>query len=208
MGLAGFASSKNMGTTGFSEHFVGANGLGERDFEEWVLCPGMLFGASGEWWGDRRRRRTPHEGLDLCYYADGQGGLHGLDEGARIPVLYDGVVVCAIDDFLGKSLIVNHDLADIGTARFCTIYAHTEPESGICTGRMVVQGEAIARVAGVGKSKSRACPHVHISAGMVSSDTPWGELDWQNMGDPGVMTLMDPLQFVDRYRLVEDLRYG
>jgi hypothetical protein len=197
-----------MGATGFSGHFAKANGLGERDFVEWVLCPGMLFGASGEWWGDRRRRRTPHEGLDLCYYTDGRGGLHSLDKGARIPALYDGMVVCIIDDFLGRSLIVNHDPADTVATRFCTIYAHTEPESDICIGRMVVQGEVIASVAGVGKPRSKARPHVHISAGLVPRDTPWGELDWKNMGDPGVMTLLDPLQFVDRYRLVEDLRYG
>jgi hypothetical protein len=40
---------------------------------------------------------------------------------------------------------------------------------------------------------------------MVPRDTPWGELDWKYMGDPGVMTLVDPLPLIDRYCLVEEL---
>jgi hypothetical protein len=66
------------------------------------------------------------------------------------------------------------------------------------------QGEVVATVAGVGRSRSKACPHVHISAGMVCRGALWSELDWKNIGDPGVMTLIDPLQLIDRYYLVEE----
>jgi hypothetical protein len=37
----------------------------ESGFERWIFGPGMMFGDRIEWWGDRNRRRTEHEGLDI-----------------------------------------------------------------------------------------------------------------------------------------------
>ena len=192
----------NMKATGFCEHFIEENELGRCDFRDWVLLPGMLFQASEEWWGERRSRRTPHEGLDLCYYRDRHNRLHTLDENTRIPAMYDGVVVGIIDDLLGKSLVVHHGFADTDTTRFCTIYGHTVPGDDICIGRSVRQGEAIATVASALKSTSTARPHVHISAGMLHAAISWCDLDWQLIGSPDTMTLVDPLQLIGKYCLV------
>jgi murein DD-endopeptidase MepM/ murein hydrolase activator NlpD len=189
----------------FPKLFARANGLDERGFKEWILYPGMLFGASQEWWGPRRNRPRPHEGLDLCFYRDGRDRVYCLDENTRIPVLCDGMVVGIIDDFLGKSLIVKHGLAGSGDARFCTIYGHTVPERDIRIGRSIRQGEVIATVASAARSRSGARPHLHISAGMVPKTTLWDELNWATIVDPDMMALMDPLQLIDRYCLAQNV---
>jgi hypothetical protein len=188
----------------FTEHFRSANGLGERDLREWVLYPGMLFGATQEWWGDRRIRRAPHEGLDLCTYRDGREVLRALNEHSKIPVLYSGVVTGIIDDFLGKSLIVKHSVPDTGIVEFCTIYGHTAPGSNIYIGRAVEQGAVIARLADASLSTSKAVPHLHLSIALSRKAISYGQLDWGAIGDPDTMTLIDPLQLMDRYCLLPE----
>ena len=187
--------------TRFTEHFITANGLDGCGFQEWVLYPGMLFKASEVWWGHRGRRPAPHEGLDLCAYRDWRGRVHGL-ENHKIPVLYDGRVVGIVGDFLGQSVIVKHDIAAKLGGEFCTIYGHTIPESDVCVGGTVQQGETIASIADVNRSKSAAIPHLHISVGLASKAISYGELTWETIGDPDTMTLIDPLRFIDRYCLV------
>jgi murein DD-endopeptidase MepM/ murein hydrolase activator NlpD len=113
-------------------------------------------------------------------------------------VLYDGVLVGILGDFLGESLIVKHAASDAGTTEFCTIYGHTVPRSDLCIGRVVKQGETIATVADVGRSRSGVSPHLHISMGLASGTISYGELDWGAIADPGIMTLVDPLPFIDR----------
>ena len=63
--------------------------------------------------------------------------MRRLDEKTNIPVIYDGVVVGIVNDFLGKSVIIEHDLADSDTNRFCTIYGHLNPHKGLHVGRVV-----------------------------------------------------------------------
>ena len=190
--------------TRFAEHFVKENGLGECDFKEWVLSSGMLFRASRIWWGDRGKRDSAHEGLDLGFYRDCRDKMYGLDDNTKIPVMYDGLVVCIVNDFLGESLIVKHSIPDNDIREFCTIYGHTDPESGMRTGSIVEQGEVIGSVASVNRSKSHSSPHVHISIGLPSRAISYDKLDWKAIGDPDTMTLIDPLQVIDRYCLVSD----
>ena len=77
-----------------------ANGLGKNDFEEWVLCPGMLFKSSDSWWGILGKRKKLHEGLDLGFYRNQKKEIIGFDDSTRIPTIYEGVVVGVFNDFL------------------------------------------------------------------------------------------------------------
>jgi murein DD-endopeptidase MepM/ murein hydrolase activator NlpD len=185
--------------TGFSRRLIEENGLVEHGFVEWLLYPGMLFRATEAWWGEGGRRETAHEGLDLCYYRDQEGTVFSLGKGASIPVMYDGAVAAILDDFLGSSLIVRHHIRDDKGSELCSIYGHTTPRDDIRVGRAVEEGEIIGTVAGADRSKSDTVPHLHISIGWTTGTTPYEKLDWNVIGDPDVITLIDPLQVIGRY---------
>ena len=129
--------------TSFTRRFVEKNELDTRGFKEWLLYPGMLFQATARWWGKQSRRENAHEGLDLCYYKDQRNTVFSIGRGARIPVMYDGVIAGVIDDFLGRSLIVRHHIPDGKGGEFCSIYGHTIPRGGIYVGKTIKEGETV-----------------------------------------------------------------
>jgi murein DD-endopeptidase MepM/ murein hydrolase activator NlpD len=185
----------------FTEHVIQANSWDEDKFGEWLLDPGMLFGASQTWWGKRGNRARAHEGLDLCAYRYGQDIVCGL-AGVKIPALYDGVVAGMIKDFLGQSLIVRHNLVEHRDHEgcLCTIYGHTAPQETISVGKMVREGEIIASVSDAG-SRRGIIPHLHLSIGLITRAISYRTLDWTAIGDPDTMTLIDPLAAIGRYDL-------
>jgi len=192
--------------SGFTDCFIRENGLDAfDDFREWLLCPEMLFDASEKWWGNRGSRDTSHSGLDLCCYKTSKGKIIHLNDDTKIPAMYAGVLVGMTDDFLGKSLILKHSIPGTEAEDYFTIYGHTHPEQGIHIGRAYKEGETIARVAGMGSSRSKASPHLHLSIGFLSKLIPYDRLDWGNMSDPDTMTLIDPLQVIDKYCIVSTL---
>jgi hypothetical protein len=191
----------HLNKTNFTDFFISENGLDEGGFKEWVLYPGMLFKASGKWWGDRGRRSTLHEGLDFCLYRDGQDRIHQIDAGMKVPVLYDGAVVGIVNDFIGRSIIIKHYIQEVNDREFITVYGHTVPNDDICIGRTVGTGEVIAAVAGLSESVQGMSPHLHISIGIPVSETiSYDDLDWDNIEEK--MTLIDPLKVIDRYSVV------
>lgn len=193
----------HLSKSGFTGYFIKKNGLLEDDFKEWVLFPEMLFMASGKWWGDRGKRRSLHEGLDLCFYRDLQDRICHIDAGMKIPVLYEGVVAGVFNDFIGESIIVKHYTHDNSNSEFYTIYGHTIPEGNMCTGRTVGAGKFIARVAGLTESKAGILRHLHISIGFpVSGEIAYDPLDWKDIGDQNKMTLINPIQVINRYSLM------
>jgi murein DD-endopeptidase MepM/ murein hydrolase activator NlpD len=177
----------------FTEHLVRENHLSGGDLAEWVFWPGMLYGAQDMWWGDRGPRAAPHEGLDLCLYSDRLGGIHRLHEGTRIPALVGGVVVRMLDDFLGRTVVVERPLP--GGARFYAIYGHTVPRAGLDLGQAVRAGEVVATLADASRSRTNALPHLHISLGWTRGAIPVDRLDWGTI--PVVLALLDPLPAID-----------
>jgi hypothetical protein len=197
--LTGTPSLRN---TRFTEFLLRKNAFGEGGFKEWVFFPGMLFNSTDKWWGDQRKRDKPHEGLDLCLYKNRENTILRLDEKAKIPVIYDGIVVRTIDDFLGKSVIIEHLFSGCDNNRLCTIYGHTIPESNLHVGNIVKQGDVIATLADSNRSKTNIFPHLHISLGWISKEISYDGLDWKNIGDPNTLTLLDPLQIIDWHYLI------
>jgi murein DD-endopeptidase MepM/ murein hydrolase activator NlpD len=181
------------------------NSVAEEDgFKEWIFCPGMLFNALGKWWGGRGKRARPHEGLDLCLYRNRQDRILRLEQGMTVPAMYDGVVVKIIDDFLGKSVIIDHSLPGL---RVCSIYGHTIPHRGIGAGSRVNEGDVIAVIAGTGRSKTGLFPHLHITVGLISGETSYDRIDWETIGRPDILTLLDPLGVIGGNYTIRDEDY-
>jgi hypothetical protein len=153
----------------------------------------MSFHALAKWWGDWGMRDQSHVGVDLCIYQDRQGNVRRLDENTRIPAMYDGVVVRTYDDFLGRSVMMEHRLPKGGA--FYTMYGHTVPRDAFRVGQAVREGEIVGQVAGVAQSETSVLPHLHVSLGWAPCAIAPDRLDWETIAE--TLTLLDPLQAMD-----------
>jgi murein DD-endopeptidase MepM/ murein hydrolase activator NlpD len=178
----------------FTEHLIQVNLLNKEVFKEWVFYPGMLFNSQKKWWGDHGKRERLHEGLDVCMYRNAKGEILRLDRRMKIPAMYDGVVVRIFDDFLGQSVIIEHSLPD--SRKLCTIFAHTVPHQGVRAGIKVREGDIIAAIADTPGSRGGILPHLHISIGLASEKISYEGLDWGNICESNMLTLLDPLQVI------------
>lgn len=190
----------------FIEFLVRHNSLTRFGFDAWIFYPGMLFNDLCAWWGDRGVRLRAHEGIDFCFYRDTGGQDHSLREKTHIPMMYEGEIIRIEDDFLGKSIFVNHNIYDDRENRLHTIYGHTNPYSGVTIGKVLGEGELIATIADTGKKTTKIPPHVHISVAWLPKSFPYERLGWKTMSDRSVVTLCDPLEFIECKYNVE--QYG
>ena len=78
--------------TNFTDMLITTNAMDPDNFQSWMFYGEMLFNAPRKWWGDYSPRDFPHEGIDLCLYADGTGEICRLNANTCIPVMHDGVV--------------------------------------------------------------------------------------------------------------------
>jgi len=194
-----FRRVSSLSKTRFTEYLIQENALDECGFKEWIFHPGMFFNAPDKWWGDQGKRDKPHEGLDLCLYRDRRGRVHRLDKKTKIPVIYDGIVVGIVNDFLGKSVIIEHGLTDSGDNKFCTIYGHINPRKGLYVGRIVKEGDIIATIADPVNSKAKILSHLHISLGWASKFISYDKFDWETIGALNTLIFTDPLYVIGRH---------
>jgi hypothetical protein len=187
----------------FTEFMLSENGLDRQGFLAWAFLPGMLFKAADKWWGDRGKRTHPHEGLDFCLFNDRWGRLFRLGEGARIPAMYGGTVVAIIDDLLGTSIVLEHRLPERG-GLLLTIYGHTVVGEVLRLKSAVRAGEIIGTLADSRKSKVHIHPHLHVSLARPSEGATCDGLTWRDLSDPGLFTMIDPLDVIDGPYLVLD----
>jgi hypothetical protein len=180
----------------FTKNIVYYNSPALKFFKKWIFYPGMLFDSLDKWWGHGLREK-PHEGLDLCYYKDKNDRICQLDEKTKIPVIFDGMIAGIIDDFLGKSIIIEHKTAE-QTFSFCTIFGHVIPENSIVPGCNVKKGEVIATLADAGKSKSKILPHLHITMGHLSEGVSHSVLSWNNISNPEIFIMQDPILMIGK----------
>ena len=200
----GYTKTPSIRNTRFTELLIQKNALDRGGFKEWVFCPGMLFNSTDKWWGDQGRRDKPHEGLDVCLYKDQKDTILRLGEKTKVPVIFDGTVVGIIDDFLGKSVIIEHLFSDVENKRLCTIYGHTIPKDHLNVGNIVKKGDVIATLNDTKRSKTNIFPHLHISLGWASKAISYDRLDWETIGATNTVTLLDPLQIIDWHYLISD----
>ena len=166
------------------------NNLNNLDLKEWIFCPGMLFRSGQKWWGDRGYRESAHEGLDLLTYRNNKGDVLRLDEKTELPAIYDGTVIKIIDDFIGKSIFVEHG------GGFFTAFSHITPLKGIEEGTKMNEGDIIATITEISDPESRIAPHLHITAGWLSDELDYETLDWDMIGDSRMISLVNPLDII------------
>ena len=191
------AKSMSLKKSRFTEMLIEENALDQSGFERWVFCQGMLFNSPDKWWGDHGQRDYPHEGIDLCLYSDRSQEIRRIDEKTRIPVMHDGVVKAMFKDFLGKTVIIEHENSDSGTERFISMYAHTKPRSDIDVGVIVKEGNIIATLGDTSNSKSNIIPHLHFSLGLPSKAFSYDGFVWNTIRNPERIQLLDPLAVID-----------
>jgi predicted nicotinamide N-methyase len=135
--------------------------------------PGMEYGAQLAWWGARKPRPRPHEGIDLIFVSH---------ERAPVPTIEgDGCVVALMDDFLGRTAIVERRSADHDGIRQYWVYAHMELAPAVQVGACLRKGQILGRAA----VSTKVCPsHVHVSL-LEAAVTPasWDDIGWRNIHD-------------------------
>jgi Peptidase family M23 len=162
-------------------------------FARWIFLPGMLFNSPEQWWGDKKPRAAPHEGLDLCHFENAAGEIVPLDDRIRIPAAFAGQIVKISGDFLGKSIFISHDIFAEGDRLLYTIYGHTEPGPAVRAGQSVAAGEIIGVIADRAGRKTALPPHLHITVAWMPASLPPDLLTWRHIGrDPSII-LLDPL---------------
>jgi hypothetical protein len=186
-------ASPHFAETGFCRRLVEGNGLVERGFEDWLFRPGMLFGAMTKWWGTPGKRETPHEGLDLCLFLTQGGTVAQLDETIQIPAIWTGTVTAIIDDFLAKTIVMEHEQLSSKTMKRLSLSAHLQPLAGVIPGQHVEAGEMIGTIASTRRRRSRIAPHLHLSVGLISSDVDSCSLTWTKIARRQEIQLLDPL---------------
>jgi hypothetical protein len=188
----------------FCENLVRLNNLAAQGFAAWVFYPGMLFKAQDTWWGDRGRRSSPHEGMDFCLYRDASGAIHCLDKKIRIPVVFKGHIKHIIDDYLGRTLFVAHDIHDSVGNQCYTIYGHIAPVAGIAPGDTIREDEIVAAIADTEARTLFILPHVHISVAWIPENFPADHLAWERMSPRHHIILVNPLDVLRcSYSIVE-----
>lgn len=172
-------------------------------FREWVFCPGMLFQATGKWWGKKGKRERPHEGLDLLLFSDHQGTIRHIDETFPVPMLADGRIVGMMDDFLGQSIIVEHPSLEDKNETFLTMYGHTRRIDHLQLGASMKKGDILATVAGRGQRGFTMSPHLHITMARTLFPVSYDRLNWDVIGTTPLLELLDPLDFIQApFRIV------
>ncbi len=180
------SGSVNLTKSHFTEHFVRLNTL---SFGKWVFEPGMLFLSNNKWWGDRGFRTHRHNGLDLQRYAADDGTVRALNEGTKVPIIFDGTVVRSIKDFLGYTFFAAHEIYDRGSQLF-TIYGHLQPAEYFCEGKFIREGTVFATMAGTRSSVVPA--HIHLSVAFIPKTIRRESLTWKTIDEDESIRFVDP----------------
>jgi len=142
----------------------------------------------------------------MCLYRDRNGDDHTLDEKIKIPLIYDGEVVNIINDYIGKSIFLIHDICDGKGNQLYSIYGHTELCNGLDKGKTFHAGDVIAMIKDTREKKVDIMPHLHLSLAWVPKSLPYNKLNWKTISDLGIVTFLNPLEFiVCKYTVLKDV---
>lgn len=137
--------------------------------------PGMEFGAPNAWWGKRRPRPQPHEGVDIvgftCAHAE---ETHSICDMPLRPV-EPGECVAVLEDFLGFTAIVRRP----PPSDLLWCYAHLALDENVRPGTFLDSTDVLGCVA----VSDKACPaHLHLSLlHQDSSGLDWEHIQWRTI---------------------------
>jgi hypothetical protein len=179
--------------SGFMRDLVANNRPALDGFSRWIFQPGMLFHAPDTWWGDKKPRPAPHEGIDLYSFADEHGTIRTVNEHTQIPAAFAGQIIRIFDDFLGKSIFCRHEIFSASGRQLYSAYGHTAPRVRLEIGAAVAAGQIMARLSPGSGKPATVPPHVHLTLAWVPVPVHPGQLSWSNLGRDETITLIDPL---------------
>lgn len=190
-------SEENIPISGFTSRLVEINHLNALGFDRFVFFPGMLFNSKEKWWGKGGLRAASHEGLDLCFFAGAGGTKFRLDETIHVPMVYDGVIVHMMDDFLGKTVVTRHDFGDAGHAQVLSLYGHMHPDPHLKIGDRICQGDVFACISDTQGRSTLLPPHLHITLAKSRMLPQTGQLTWEMLNQADRSLFIDPLIILD-----------
>jgi hypothetical protein len=152
----------------------------------------MLFSTRDKWWGDFKFRLTAHEGIDITYFRTVRGRWNCFDPGTKIPAMDNGRVLNICDDFLGKSLVVEHKPTGYRDGKILFVYAHIIPAPGIKTGCSIRKDSLIAHVCDTRKNPQLP-PHLHFSCFEANPQVEGKDLNWTLFSDPSKVKPLHPV---------------
>lgn len=162
---------------------------------EWIILEGMSFRSMFKWWGDRGLRKYPHEGVDLCMFRDKNGNIHNIDEIFKAAVIYKGRIYRIIDDFMGKTLFVGHEIFDNSMQLF-SVYGHVKPMDGIIEGLELRDNDIIGTVSNAKDTNIK--PHIHLTMVWLPRDIPIDQLNWKTLNNKEISVLIDPFEIIKK----------
>ncbi len=176
----------------FFDYLLASNRAELAGFKSWLFQPGMLFNSLETWWGEKKPRAAPHEGLDLCCFADAAGQIKQLDENIKIPATFAGKIVKLDRDFLGESIYLSHEIFSADGRQLYTAYGHTRPLAALQVGQEVAAGEIIAHISAGSGKKTKITPHLHLTFAWIPVPIALDRLNWPNLSTDRSITLLDP----------------
>ncbi len=167
------------------------NALGKQ--VDWLFYPGMLQESRAKWWDDFAWRPKAHEGVDICFYRQGQEKITPLAKDTRVPAMDKGLILNRCEDFLGESLVITHGKIDDDFPRVVLVYSHLEIDKTLVPGNWVEKGEIIARLFDTGKKQSKLLSHLHLSCIELMDKIPLEDLNWKLFPDRKKINLINPV---------------
>ena len=151
----------------------------------------MGYQDTSLWWGEGKKRFTPHEGVDFVRFRDRSGKVRNLVGALVVPTIFPGELARIHRDFLAWSLYIRHPQFVMPGRVLYTVYGHLQPGKKVCVGRRVVAGEVVGSLEKF-RQKSRVPLHLHFTVAWVSENVFPEQLNWQLLSDCHLVTLVDP----------------
>lgn len=170
------------------------NGLGgDASPVKWYFYPGMLFGSQYKWWGDFKYRLTRHEGIDITFFKVKNNAVLHFQPDTLIPLALPGRVINICNDFLGKSLVIEHEDLSSKERRVVSVYAHTDPWDHIKIGDTLDRYETLGQLADTSVQLPEMATHLHLSFIECPETIPVDGLDWDLFTDERKVNLINPV---------------
>jgi len=167
-------------------------GLGNNQKIQWLFHCGMLFSSKDKWWGDFKFRHAAHEGIDITYYRLQHDCIQSFDDSIKVPAMEKGIVLNTCDDFLGVTLVVEHENLLSSNKRIIFVYAHIKPENNLKMGQTIQKGDVIAKVCDTHKNPQLP-PHLHFSCFEIPKNISPKDLNWSLFPTHQDINLINPV---------------
>lgn len=120
--------------------------------------------------------------------------IQQLNTDTLIPSAANGKIINICEDFIGKSIIVRHNISFKQKLDLTFVYAHILPDTSIEIGTNLNKGDIIASIAKTDKRKTTLPPHLHFSVIETPKETPLEHLNWKFFSDKkSRINLINPL---------------